>query len=364
MWLNILHKLLGKPQQLTRQDIDSYLDETLSNEARHRIERKLEASSFDQEAMEGYDTMGARTSDLKKLDKKFNQGFQYSSYLLVAAIILIITLPLTLYIVQSNETISQNELITATPTPHSHFIEKEDIELNQHIDSLTERKTELISKTELMAVPKHESSGRNKDATEEDIYIEQMALPTEKVKIESELGAEPMRYYAKEIYLYDFKFIDFRGDRLKPIKTRGVDFTGTSAEYELDNNQKKSIDWEDKEFTYHEYLEKTAVLLKSGSYKKALQRLETILNHYPSDENGLFYAGLCYYNLGHYQKAISMWTESKSAFRQNFYEESMWYTLKAYVALGETKKARAIAQQIVSEKGFYRNQALDFLEKN
>lgn len=367
MWINLLHKIFGSNRNLNRQEIDAYLDDKLSEQERNKIEQKLQSSDFDKNALEGYALMGAKSSDLNRLDKKFNGGFSNAYLLFFSSILFLVAITLVWNFIDKSRAEKQTVIVTVNNKTNNHFIEEEEIFLPQHIDSLIESEKEIISNEDLAKTPKHVSEKNPlptmQDENESKNIVHTIPSVLQMPELENVLPSVTLHNYAKELYLSELKFIDFRGERLKPIKVKGLATIGTSADLEEKGRHNEHIDWEEKEITYHDYLVKTAVLIKSGSYKKALQRLETILVHYPTDENALFYSGLCYYNLEQYSIALNKWDECMKSFRQNFYEESLWYSLKAHNAMGNFNSVQELAQRIIDEKGFYANQAEKILKK-
>ena len=368
MWINLLHRIFGSDRNLNRQEIDGYLDGKLSNQERNKVEQKMQSSEFDADAMDGYAQAGAKTRELTRLDRKFNGGLSYRK-LIIGGFLLLLSIMIVVVVLQNTEV--TNEIATNTTASDNelnHFIEEEEIALPMHIDSLIESEKEIISNDDLAKTPKHSNENKplptiKTDEEESNDVVHTMPTLNQIPEFENVVPSVALRNYSKELYLSELKFIDFRGERLRPIKVKGLVTIGTSADLEQKGGQSEHIDWEEKEITYHDYLVKTAKLLKSGSYKKALQRLETILVHYPTDENALFYSGLCYYNLGQYNVAIDKWDKSMQSFRQNFYEEIIWYTLKSHQRLVNKNRLQEYAQRVVAENGFYTEQAKEILKK-
>ena len=120
--------------------------------------------------------------------------------------------------------------------------------------------------------------------------------------------------------------------------------------------------WRVTEIPYIEYLEKTMSLFSKGNYKKALSRFEIILESYPKDINANFYGGLCYFNLGEFEKAIQTFETSFESEFSNFNEESEWYLAKSYSANGQEDKASSLFKKINKNGGYYSKQALKYLK--
>jgi TolA-binding protein len=364
MKTNLLYKLFGQKTTISRQEIDDYIGGNLDEKATHSIEKKLQSSSFDQDALDGFQEMGLTSSSLKKLDSKFNTPrTSFGIYLLIGSVLIIGS---TLFFYMMNE--SQTSSTTIDETSQTSFYEEEDIISLYKTDSTTaitnHEATEIKELIKFNTFHQEQNSEientSEKTEKQEEIHIKKLPKSIQPIRIETHKNLSPARQYSKEIYLSDLKFIDFRGYRLAPIKVKGIEISGTSAEFETHNTQIAHHEWDEKDIDYHTYLSKTASLIYSGDYTKALHRLETILTHYPTDENALFYSGFCLYNLNIYDKAIQQWNEVQKSFRGNFYEESLWYILKSHVQLGNKEDVKQIAQKIVSENGFYAKQALGY----
>ena len=105
-----------------------------------------------------------------------------------------------------------------------------------------------------------------------------------------------------------------------------------------------------------EYFEKS-------KYKKALKRFNTILSFYKGDINAHFYGGLCYYNLGQYEKAIDHFDDSYNIEFGNFRQEANWFKVKALIELKEFHNAKQLLEQIISEGKFYSSNAKHLLKE-
>lgn len=356
MLLNLHHKILGKKDSLTRKEIDDYLSGRLSPEEQHLIEEKLEFSDFDNEAMEGYRNSGLKTDILKKrMDKQFLSQSNFIWIATTLSFLLVTTLYFFIIPTGTKELISP---ITIDPSPVSQapetaFIEEEEI-LSQ------EPTQETLPETITVNTNFPESNVQEKESVSTEQY--ESYVPQLPPRQTHPLSLKPAQFeilldYEKEIYLSDLKFIDFRGLRTTPITTRGFFLSGTEAELENRDSESSSLPWQTIEIDYHDYLSKTAVYIKEGKWNLAIPRLEKILEQYPTDENGLFYLGFCYFQTHNYTKALPRFVAAGESFRQNFYEESLWYRYLSNKKLGNTIKAEQLRTQIVEENGFYAKQA-------
>ena len=377
MWLTILHKLFGSKENLSREELDNYLDDQLDNKGENLVEQKLNASEFDNRAMEGFKDSNLRSRDMNRLDSKFNPQPNGISTTIIISLITTSAALIILFVYFKQ---LQNNEIYAKLTKNDIVSVQED-KVNTHQDpiNLEVDSNNNISAEELVRSPKHtaiiQSEDEVNDYIERDDHLsdleqmsvkEQMpslALKTVPAVSENHSKALPSRHYGKEIYLSNLKLIDFRGDRLSPLITKYRAESGTQADQENQNRKKELVNFSEESISYHEYLSITAEMIHKKDYASSVERLEHILSIYPTDENALFYSGLCYFNLGQYHLAIERWRDCIGSFRQNFYEESLWYSLKAYKALENQKKVIELAKRIYEEKGFYAKDAFEILNK-
>lgn len=356
MLLNLHHKILGKKDPLTRKEIDDYLSGRLSQEEQHLIEEKLESSDFDNEAMEGFRNSGLTTEILqKRMDKHFLSPSNFIwiattlSFFLVTALYFFIAPTGTKELVSTITT----DLTPVSQAPETAFIEEEEILSQEPVH-------EILPETTITNTNLQESNSQPKESESTEQY--ESYIPQLPPRQTHPLSLKPAQFdillnYEKEIYLSELKFIDFRSIRTTPITTRGVFLSGTEAGYENRDSESSALPWETIEVNYHDYLSKTAIYIKEGKWNLAIPRLEKILEQYPTDENGLFYLGFCYFQTHNYTEALPRFVASGESFRQNFYEESLWYSYLSNKKLGNTIKAEQLRIQIIEENGFYAKQA-------
>ena len=87
MWLTILHKLFGSKDNLSREEIDNYLDDQLDSKSENLVEQKLNASEFDEMAMSGFKDSGLRSKDMQRLDTKFKHESNGVSTALIISLV-------------------------------------------------------------------------------------------------------------------------------------------------------------------------------------------------------------------------------------------------------------------------------------
>lgn len=344
-----------KNKIITRSEIDQY--SSLSESQKNALEKELD--SFDQDALDGFQETGRRTSSMKKLDQKFSKTSQFNWWT-IGGVAVSITFFTALYLLNKNESEIQQKPL---------YVENTEKNLPKRIDSLTllpENKqitAQIIHKSqkeiEQTSTNKTEETFETDEIIIPEIYLE--PLPAELEAPKKEVKSQKM---AKEIYLKDFKTIDYREFRSKttlPIEMTLL--TGTPANIEnREVELEKEITTKTVEIPYVDYLEKSLDYVNKGKWKQALVRFEEIISTYPDDINARFYAGMCYYNLKQYEKAYSEFSTCLQLPYSNFNEEAEWYFVKSKVNAKETEEAKVILSRIIEQKGYYGKQAEKLLK--
>ena len=94
-----------------------------------------------------------------------------------------------------------------------------------------------------------------------------------------------------------------------------------------------------------------------NDHKACLEDLLFLLEQYPEDVNGLFYAGLCSYNLALYGHARTFLHKAATHPVDSFEEEATWYHALTLERLGEMEAAQEAFARIVTQEGFYAGRA-------
>lgn len=352
----------------SREDIHNY--GTSSDERmKHDIEMRSNESSFEQDAFDGWDALNYEMSAMNRLDKRFmKSNFSWFNASLVLVTIVSVSTAIFFWM-NSNTTettISNAEIATqeSTTDPVTITIDEEDIVLDEEIQGMTEAvEPEQINVVHIKSEQKSIDSFQLAKLVVDTIQHLQ-PLPTEPVDKPAVPELMKSKMHGKEVYLNDFKLLDYREYRSRPeVKTKQLVLTGTSADKEYSTSEGQTPEWKDVQIPYIDYIDKTTRLFSRNSFKKALDRCETILKTYPDDVNALFYGGICLYNLKEYNKAIEYFSKVRSNDFSNFDEEAIWLIANSLEKSGASEKAKAKYKEIVSEGGFYAKQAQERLKK-
>lgn len=329
-------------ENLSREDIRTYLS-TQDEREKRVIEEKSLSSDFDTDALDGWAEQKVSVSAMKRLDKKF--GTSINSWILVSfTSLIVITAGVFLFMNKPSE-----QKVAAIIN-----VEKTDLVLPDSVEILIELSPmELISVKEIKVVkhPKMQEPIIDDKQNKEFVTVSELPI----LKPEFPLKTPKLKKAeAKEIYLNNLKLIDYRAYRKRPnLTVESLQLSGLPADKEKKEEIVKDNQFVDMEIAYHDYIDKTTGLLNKEDYKQALARLNIILSHYPDDLNALFYSGLCYYNLGEYNRSSEVFKLCLIAKFNNFDEEAEWMLAKSYEANGETEKAKAIFRLIKERGGYY-----------
>lgn len=355
-----INKIFNSSGNLSRKDVDTY-KVTTDEKIKHAIEEKALASDFESDALEGWEDISVGTEIMKSMDKKYTTNFSMTKWILIGGSIILTVILLFTLIPQKkvNPTINpQNE-----NTQEQISYEKTDLILPDAIEDMKElpvkQQISIITIRKDFTFQQEQTDVETvKENNKLDIKVDEVSLkPIESVKLDKEVTKK--QNFAKEIYLEDLKLVDYRNYRTKPtIKTELLILDGTPASKENENSKEEEIEiWKTIDVPYIEYIDKTMTAFAKGNFKKALSRFEIILKTYPSDINASFYGGLCYFNLGEYDKAIETFEKCLNSEFNNFNEEAEWYLAKSYQANGNNAKAVILFNKIKDGGGYYSKQA-------
>ena len=362
MNLNRLHNIFGRRGRLDRKDIDDYAQAT-DPEVRNAIEQKAAADEFGSDALEGWEQLGYNTSTMTALDKKFLPKSYTGWYVLGGTIIAGSIVAAVFFTASPGTTPPTQTATTANDSIVTELLEDQQITLDESDVMLPTPIEQMNDAPEQEQVQPHVIKH---DFHEMDsIRIEEPPIPIAELpvididieKIE-DLDIIRAHEYAKEIYLHDLKLVDYSNYRSEPqVKTRQMVLSGTPANKEGKESEELDPIWRNVDIPYMEFINKSMRIFGRGNYKKALSRFETVLGTYELDVNANFYAGICLYNLGEYDLAISNFEACLDGPYSNFDEESLWMTALSHEHLGRETMARKLFIEIRDAKGFYASQA-------
>ncbi len=198
---------------------------------------------------------------------------------------------------------------------------------------------------------------------ERGVTVEPMAPSgVEPRSLSSETTAGPehlRRSFQQVIYLHDLKVL--HPDAMHPITSQIV-----QAERHVPARH-EDMDLRDQEedpmrtMAYLPFMDAALAKFAQLDHKGSLTDLLFLLEQYPTDANALFYAGLCSYNLGMYERAQQYLHRASLHPTGVFDQEAEWYHALALERSGDREAAHSAMQHIVEEDGFYATRAREHL---
>lgn len=158
------------------------------------------------------------------------------------------------------------------------------------------------------------------------------------------------------LYLHDLKLVHpselYAREPLLSVDPGGVD-----ARF-ADRDQQQQAQGDSRHMIYTAYMDGTLARFARTDHKGSLTELRFLLTQYPDDVNALFYAGLCAYNLGLYDRARHFLHRAATHPVDVFDEEATWYHALTLQRLGEREAAHEAFARIAAGGGYYAERAV------
>jgi hypothetical protein len=343
---------------LTRGEIDAFRINSSEAESNQLDE-------FEKDALEGWSKASEGTEKMSRLD----QQYKSKTYRLIwfSGITLFVLLAIAFF--NLNQDQNQDKKIAKKEI----ILDKQDVVFSKEIQKLKELPEHLLIKPEMVVSnfkikiqrsnnQKNQNQNNQNQIENEQEYFTLPIRGIQPYSIKPNLKLEKKR--AKEIYLNDFKLVDYRSYRSKPeIQSKQITLSGTPADEGILASEKENTNWKAIDVPYHDYINQTVEQFKTANFKQTLNRTQYILTFYPEDINALFYGGLCFYNLNEIDQAIESFQKVIANPFNNFDEEALWYLANAYDLKNDKIKAKELFQMIANQKGYYAKQADKMLKK-
>ena len=113
----------------------------------------------------------------------------------------------------------------------------------------------------------------------------------------------------------------------------------------------------DRNVPYDRYFRTAMGKYARGDRQGCLEDLFVVLEEYPEDVNALFYAGLCSYDLGLFERAASLLDRARQHRIDTFLEEAEWYHALAMERAYGRDRSLPLLNAVVERSGFYADRA-------
>lgn len=373
----LVDKIFGGKSTMSRLETDAAIKgEENSN---HILASKLiDLTSFEAEALAGFSQESIDTSALKALDQKMqnlalpksNNGFEsWFIGLWTLVFVALVAIPLITKNEDGPVMHSDQNDASGLLADENKPIEDDNIIPLESAGSIDEERFVVLAplnstKTNASINPPTVLGVNPPNPNVQDVPARMEVKTAELIQIRAK-ETSIKKPKTKEAAIANYIFIDFRNIRNNNTIELELIYSGTVADLPHSEAKRDPLDLEVREIKidYHEFLEQTAYLMQQNKFKEALLRFKLILEHYPTDENGLFYGAYCLFQLKRYQESLDYLEQLKKSPYANFDEEAEWYTFKSYNKLSRYSEAESLATRIAEQGGFYSDQARDFLKK-
>ncbi|MFH2143324.1 MAG: tetratricopeptide repeat protein [Bacteroidota bacterium] len=355
---------------ISAEIIKKYFKNKLSVSEKQRVDDLIEHNEFYKDAFEGYKTNPQSINDLSELKqtgfKKFSIQSKLYFYILVPAFLIIIVSAIIFSL--NNKTKSDQITNESNMDKEISFSEAEIVK-------------EIKQLSEADPIPYEEQIHYYKTLNNQPMTFEKID------KTESENLQKIVSKEAKELnegnnelleaisvryttsnhtisYIYDLKVVKYTSNR-KNMLNRNIYNLG-SLEVEYSNFEDKNNyikDHSDMQIPYTDFLEQAISKYIDQDYGSALIDFHIILNQFPDDLNAFFYGGLCYYNLGKFDKALKYLEKAAKHPVNTFDQEAEWYMALTYLKIPDINKAKDLFLSIIEKGGFYTINATKEYEK-
>ena len=355
--------------------LDRYFNGEMTGLEMNQLEKQALSDSFLKDAMDGY---AENAGGLKYFNRNVSKSFRASGKMwLIGGLSVALLIMTGLYFTKTSVepdtlTVQKAKPLTKEDQPVMEMQAAEievipaEIKSMHIIDKKSQIQTKHIKDDFLVNQTYHST-----DTVESD-YIElidpnQLIFEEETPQIIVAKKANKKVVYPYR-YFYDMAVVDYgRFDDREKIINKTVyrfNLSGLDASFESDSaKHNQELIEQTIEVGYLDYLEETLYYFSKERYKNALKRIHIISSQYKNDLNALFYGGLCYFNLGDFNKAIESFENILKLKEGPFTEEAQWYKVKTLLKLNRQKEAKDLLADIIMFDGFYKAQASELLKK-
>jgi hypothetical protein len=354
-----LNKIFEKESCLSPETITHYIDGTADKEARHKMEKHLIDCELCSLALEGTIAIPITNTDMNDIYEKIDQKITTSGkkvrsrgkQFLYTSIIALLALGIY-YFISNRGRITIPKTALYKPIPDNPIVKKE-FSINE-INAIADKKPETKLSAPLGAptITKAENVDNMK---RKELFLQPLSStpPTDQLPIQSVPSSDEIIYLhnckvanARKLYYKSSVEVNILRDVPAPNEKRY-----SSSDISPDEKAISAISLLDKGLDY----------FSTGSYSRAYDELQALVENNNKDVNALFYSGLCQFHLGNMKGAKARF--SKLLADNNFGEEASWYYSLSLLNEGNSAEAVTKLKAIVDANGFYAGEAKKKLEE-
>lgn len=366
------YELFKERDCLSLNEIKEYTAKHMDGELLHKVESHMASCELCNDAVEGYMAVPAfdLSSQLGRKGRGSPNWTNTATRLIIGAGVLLGVYYLADRFQQAPSVVETEQEIDEGLVLYDP--EKELEQLNTELAEATELpKTQQVGHSSNALIAQPASNELVVPKTQEDlplvrdtsgIAVNMDAQPT----TADAIGIKPPRPVLQRLpvskrqlmFINDLKLVhpDELYTMIDPNKAIG----GTNAATGI--NQDEGI-VRQEQYSYTQVLETATDAFVREQHKEAAQQFNLWLNKHPKDVNCLFYLGLCYYNLGLYERALAHFGRVRDHSIDTFKEEATWYHALSNEQVNGFDASKGTYEKIALLGGFYSDRAQAKLER-
>lgn len=367
------------------EQLKAYADNVLDLDARHAVERHLEGCPLCSDAVEGFALVPVSITSVEQLRTEVSEvamagasaaGNSISLKWWMGAVAVAIVGTATWWFLSpaepaTNPTISIAQTVTSPQEEHFIVVEGTDKQ-PEPLQEAVSKKNAIPTSTVVSPIDETQKANNLNQSSElpptetasDQPRIKEVVPPAPTMPVTSVTTEDPrnqapvkLRTNSNLKYIENYKTVNYE-ERDNTMQEAVITSRSTSPQF---SNEEDAEDFEPEsltfQYSYDDVLELGIFRLKAGKYRKALQKFDLILTHFPEDENALFYGGLAHYNLGQSVKAGQFFDLVLALPNSSFNEEAGWYKALSLLQSGNRSEAKTLMLKIAAEGGFYGERA-------
>jgi tetratricopeptide (TPR) repeat protein len=396
--LNNNKNIFDRRQCLSKEELVSYADGTLTQKEKHQIEKHLLDCELCTEALEGTlllnspsklhaisNDMIKRINREKIIVKKNNKRF---SWLAVAAVICVFIIS-GIYFAFIRNSVNLKSEVADLPTktlndktkaaaPETAEPVKPDEVLNKKSFNSISRETNIkanasaeqevkkeIPQTIISLKDESAADIQNKRETQlpaSSVYNGAIAADQKAIEETAPVISDKSMTDAPTEEETD-RFKSTSSDSLKITSSENYSgFKKSEAVSMVAKPAEKSNSLE-QQTNLNEVLKDIQKKIDYENFKEALSELKNLSKEFPSDMNVAYFTGLVYYKTNEASKALKYFSDVLNRGDKKLFEDARLYKALSYVKLDDKQNARKILSQIIADNGIYKERAEGILEQ-
>lgn len=356
---------------LTMDEIKAYTSKALGGDTLHAMEVHMASCAMCSDAVEGY--MEVPAFDLSSQMGRKGRGSNHWTNGLVRGVVVaaiglsagwlfwFLTRPnMVEQHTHINEVVQTEEIVLYDP-------QEELLQLNEEVEAAIDiPTTDQVGHDELAFIlPEPVLDEEPVESTIKDTSNAAEIIKPKELDVSSLIRngrklPEPLPVQNRQLmYLNDLKMVHPK--EMYSAHSPRPELTGTPAG--TMNNPQEPDNVNVEHLSYTEMMSKASAAYVAGKHKDCAKIMNMWLAERPNDVNAQFYVGLCYYNLGLYEKAHRNLEAARGNEIDTFKEEATWYSALSHEQIHGFEQTREQFEMIANIGGFYSQRAFEKLKQ-